>query len=136
MSSHRSSYPRFSQDESAYRCVQRMETDLSSRRFSYIPTNQIRQIYSYLKPGDIVAIATDIPGLDVTHTGLIYRNSNGGIGLIHAAPGSGVKLSPDLQTYMNQAENAIGIVVARSMKPGLRLTERTTTNLPNAAQGD
>jgi hypothetical protein len=66
-----------------------------------------------LKPGDIVAIATDLPGLDVTHTGFVYRNPDGSVGLIHAAPGSGVKISRDLQTYTERVEHAIGILVAR-----------------------
>jgi hypothetical protein len=117
MSDHRSSYPRLVKDNATYRCIQQIEAKLDPFTLSYIPTERIHQIYSRLRPGDIVAIATDIPGLDVTHTGLVYRSGNGAIGLIHAAPNSGVKISPDLQAYVSRVDNAIGILVARSTDP-------------------
>jgi hypothetical protein len=54
--------------------------------------------------------------LDVTHVGLVYRD-RGQVGLIHAAPGSGVKLSPDLERYVSRVEDSIGIMVARPVEP-------------------
>ncbi|UBF24548.1 DUF1460 domain-containing protein [Kovacikia minuta CCNUW1] len=117
MSNHRSSYPRLMNDEATYQCVRQMETRLQSLTLSYIPTNRIHRIYAYLKPGDIVAIATNTAGLDVTHTGLVYRGVNGDTGLIHAVPKRGVKISPDLQTYVSQVDAAIGILVARVVDP-------------------
>jgi hypothetical protein len=123
MSTHRSSYPPIAHDDTTYRCVQQMESSLNPFTIHYIPESEISQIYSRLKPGDVVAIATDIPGLDVTHTGLVYRNSDGSIGLIHAAPGSGVKVSPDLQRYVSQVGNQIGILVTRPIDPRSRLSK-------------
>ncbi|QZZ20481.1 DUF1460 domain-containing protein [Leptothermofonsia sichuanensis E412] len=117
MSSHRHSYPRLVNDEDAYRCVRQMEANLNPTTISYIPHSQIRYHYAQLKPGDIVAIATDIPGLDVTHTGLVYRNADGSKGLIHATPGDGVRVSPDLQTYINRVDHRLGILVARPVDP-------------------
>ncbi|WP_421657048.1 N-acetylmuramoyl-L-alanine amidase-like domain-containing protein [Leptothermofonsia sp. ETS-13] len=116
MSTHRSSYPRLVND-ATYRCVQQMESSLNPLTLYYIPQSQIRQYYAQLQPGDIVAIATDIPGLDVTHTGLVYRNEDGSLGLIHAAPNSGVKVSHDLQHYVSNVESRIGILVARPTDP-------------------
>ncbi len=116
MSTHRSSYPQLV-DDSTYRCVQQMESSLNPLTLDYIPQSQIRQHYAQLRPGDIVAIATDIPGLDVTHTGLVYRHEDGSLGLIHAAPDSGVKISPDLQSYVSNVENRIGVLVARPTDP-------------------
>lgn len=113
MSTHWRNYPKLVKSETEHRCIERMEAKLNSRQIDYIPTARIRQVYDRLQPGDIVAIATRIPGLDVTHTGLVYRSSNGEMGLIHAAPGSGVKISADLQTYVSRVEDAIGILVAR-----------------------
>jgi hypothetical protein len=81
------------------------------REIYYIPTDQIQSHYAELQAGDIIAIATSVPGLDVTHTGFVYRSSQG-LGLIHAAP-SGVKISADLQTYVSRVEAAIGIIVVR-----------------------
>lgn len=113
MSQHRSSYPQMIQDETTYQCIVGVETDLAKSTVNYLPKNQIKSVYSQLKPGDIVAVATDVKGLDVTHTGLVYRNADGNIGLIHASPAGEVTVAYDLHRYISRVESAIGIVVAR-----------------------
>lgn len=126
MSQHRSSYPQMRQDEATYQCIVNIETDLAKSTVNYIPKNQIKNIYSDLKPGDIVAVATDVKGLDVTHTGLVYRNADGNLGLIHASPAGQVVVAYDLHRYIGRVESAIGIVVARAIDPrqnGVRLNE-------------
>jgi hypothetical protein len=115
MTQHRSLYPALA-DNAAYACLQRVETALNGQRHSYLPTAAIRSQYNQLKAGDIVAVATRVRGLDVTHVGLVYRDQ-GQVGLIHAAPGAGVKLSPDLERYVSRVEDSIGIMVARPIEP-------------------
>ncbi|UNU25907.1 N-acetylmuramoyl-L-alanine amidase-like domain-containing protein [Microcoleus vaginatus] len=117
MSQHRSSYPQMVKDEATYQCIVSQEADLAKTTVNYIPTNQIKRVYSQLKPGDIVAVATDVKGLDVTHTGLVYRNADGNMGLIHASPAGEVTVAYDLQRYISRVESAIGIVVARAKTP-------------------
>jgi len=117
MSQHRSSYPQMVKDEANYQCIVSQEADLAKTTVNYIPTNQIKSLYSQLKPGDIVAVATDVKGLDVTHTGLVYRNADGNMGLIHASPAGEVTVAYDLHRYISRAESAIGIVVARAIDP-------------------
>ena len=125
MGNHRGSYPQLKAD-SQYNCIRNVEQRLNrsisdslnrelafNPPFGYIPTAQIRSQYAQLQAGDIVAIATSIGGLDVTHTGLVYRHSNGNLGLIHAAPNAGVILASDLQTYIERVDSAIGIIVTR-----------------------
>ena len=114
MSQHRSSYPQMVKDEATYQCIVGIEAELAKTTVNYIPTNGIKSIYSQLKPGDIVAVATDVKGLDVTHTGLVYRNADGNMGLIHASPAGQVTVAYDLHRYINRVESAIGIVVARA----------------------
>ncbi len=117
MSQHRSSYPQMSKDETTYQCIVNIEADLAKSTVNYIPENRIKSIYSQLKPGDIVAVATAVKGLDVTHTGLVYRNRDGNIGLIHASPAGQVTVAYDLHRYISRVESAIGIVVARAIDP-------------------
>ncbi len=117
MSQHRSSYPQMIKDETTYQCIVNIEADLAKSTVNYIPENRIKSIYSELKPGDIVAVATDVKGLDVTHTGLVYRNRDGNIGLIHASPAGQVTVAYDLHRYISRVESAIGIVVARPIDP-------------------
>ena len=117
MSQHRSSYPQMVKDEATYHCIVSQEADLAKTTVNYIPTNRIKSVYSQLKPGDIVAVATDVKGLDVTHTGLVYRNADGNMGLIHASPAGEVTVAYDLHRYIRRVESAIGIVVARAKTP-------------------
>ncbi|WP_424408323.1 N-acetylmuramoyl-L-alanine amidase-like domain-containing protein [Microcoleus sp.] len=120
MSQHRSSYPQMVKDEATYQCIVNQEADLAKTAVNYIPTNRIKSIYSQLKPGDIIAVATDVKGLDVTHTGFVYRNADGNLGLIHASPAGAVTVAYDLQRYISRVESAIGIVVARAIDPRSR----------------
>jgi Protein of unknown function (DUF1460) len=117
MTRHRSSYPQMANNESTYQCIVGMEADLAKVSVNYLPTNRIKSAYSQLQPGDIVAVATDIKGLDVTHTGFVYRTAGGNIGLIHASPAGEVTVARDLYRYISRVESAIGIVVARPKRP-------------------
>ena len=114
MSSHWRKYSRMKNNETNHQCILAMEKEIASqsKQLRYIPLNKIRSIYSLLKSGDIVAVTTDIDGLDATHTGLVYLTSDG-IGLIHASPSGKVTISPDLQRYVKRVDHAIGIMIAR-----------------------
>ena len=117
MSEHRQSYPRFATNDSLFKGIQMMERDLADLEIFHIPQNDIRTVYDRLQPGDIIATSTDIKGLDVTHTGLAFAHDDGGIGFLHASTSGGVKVSPDLQGYIQNNKVQIGIVVARPVDP-------------------
>jgi len=116
MSSNWQKYPRLKNSEANYQCIlameKRMEFATQSKQLRYIPSKKIRSLYPLLKAGDIIAVTTDIKGLDATHTGLVYPTPSG-IGFIHASPSGKVKISPDLQRYVEGVDRAIGIMVAR-----------------------
>ena len=117
MSTHWKTSPQPVRNDANYQCLVEMEAHLDGVNINYIPTHQIRRVYSQLQPGDIVAVATDIAGLDVTHTGLVYRHPDGNMGFIHASPAGRVTISRDLQRYVGHVEHAIGILVARPIDP-------------------
>jgi hypothetical protein len=117
MTTHRQSSPQLVSDNATFQCIVQQETQLDRLTIDYIPTNQIRHLYSQLQPGDIIAVATNIPGLDVTHTGLVYRQPNGTIGFIHASPAGQVTIARDLERYISRVDRAIGILVARPTDP-------------------
>ncbi|NEP90118.1 MAG: DUF1460 domain-containing protein [Okeania sp. SIO2C2] len=117
MSKNRFKYPQIARNDANYQCIVSMEDSISKLKINYIPYYKISTVYSQLKAGDIVAVATEINGLDVTHTGLVYRNSDGNIGLIHASPAGKVTVAYDLERYIWNVESAIGILVARPVDP-------------------
>ena len=117
MSKNRWKYPNIARNNTNYQCIVSMEDSISQLKINYIPYYKISSVYSQLKPGDIIAIATKIKGLDVTHTGLVYANSDGNIGLIHASPAGKVTVAYDLERYIWNVESAIGVLVARPVDP-------------------
>lgn len=124
MSSHWQSYPRITSSEVNYQCIAAMEKNIGRIGIEYIPIDRIGNAYSKLQPGDIIAIATAVPGLDTTHTGLVYRIPNGNIGLIHASPSGSVRISSDLQNFVANVEDSIGIMVARPIDPRKQAVKR------------
>ena len=117
MTSHRDAYPQLVDNDENYRCIAGIEADLSPAELTYIPTSEIRGIYSELQAGDIVAIATSVPGLDVSHTSFIHMSEDGNVGVIHSDI-YGVQIEPDLQQFIERAPNSIGIIIARPTNPG------------------
>jgi hypothetical protein len=116
MSENRRLYPQL-KSPGNYDCIQQVERQLESLSLTYIPTAKIKAIYPQLQAGDIIGVVTNIAGLDTTHTGLVYRFSDGKIGLIHASPAGQVTIAPDLQKYIIKVDKAIGIFVARPVDP-------------------
>jgi hypothetical protein len=116
MTEHRQSYPRFASNDSLFTCVREVEERLARQDYYYVPQERIRAAYGGLRAGDIVALVTNIKGLDVVHTGLVYDAGDAGKGLLHASTSGGVMVSPDLQEYVQNIRTQIGIVVARPVK--------------------
>jgi len=117
MSTHRSAYDRFATNDSLYACIRATEDSIRARRrrrsVRYVPQDSIRAVYDQLRAGDLVAVATSVEGLDISHTGLVYAHEDGSRGLLHASLDAGVTVSPDLQRYVQTIDHHIGIVVAR-----------------------
>ncbi len=115
MTNHRESYPHLT-DDSLFAGIQEMEVRLKDFQMYYIPQARISTVYPDLQAGDIIALATDITGLDVSHTGMVFKHDDGLIGLLHASTANGVIVSPDLQAYVENNKRQIGIVVARPLE--------------------
>ncbi|BBC25154.1 N-acetylmuramoyl-L-alanine amidase-like domain-containing protein [Pseudanabaena sp. ABRG5-3] len=120
MSSHWQKYPRLKNSKANYQCIlameKRMELEMRSQPLRYIPSRKIHSIYPLLKSGDIIAVVTDLKGLDTTHTGLVYLTAKD-TSFIHASPSGKVKIAPDLQRYVERVDHAIGIMVVRPINP-------------------
>lgn len=116
MSTHRDAYPRFATNDSLWACVRDMEAQLHGETVHHVPQDRIQDAYDRLQTGDIIAIATSIDGLDVAHTGLVYKQDER-VGLLHASLSGHVEVSPDLQRYVQNNDHQIGIVVARPLAP-------------------
>ena len=115
MSVHPESY-RQMRDSTLIPVIAEQEREISAREMYFIPKTKIAEIEDKLIDGDIVAITTEIDGLDVSHTALLIRK-NGRVHILHASSAAGkVIISEEtLENYMMNNKRATGIMVARPL---------------------
>ncbi|MCK0144233.1 DUF1460 domain-containing protein [Arenibacter sp. F26102] len=116
MSTHRELYP-FLKDADNYEKIQASEQFLKSQSICILPQDQIKANEHLIQSGDIIALTTSIKGLDITHTGIASRESDGRIHLLHASTGSmEVEVSKlPLTEYLKGIKSNTGIMVARPL---------------------
>ncbi|MBW3571543.1 MAG: DUF1460 domain-containing protein [Gemmatimonadetes bacterium] len=117
MSEHRGSYPAL-RDDATFAAIGQMERALDCCPRNLIPRARIPEITERLQTGDVLAFATGIAGLDVTHTGFAYRDAAGVMRVLHAPLSGGVvQVSPGTVTdYVNGLRGATGILAARPLR--------------------
>lgn len=113
MTSHVKSYKQLG-DKANLDNIRTAEEAINSRYMYYIPKNDIHKAYDSMQTGDIIATTTKIDGLDVTHTGYVYKEG-GGTYFMHA---SSVKKQViisemELEEYILSDSKKTGIMVAR-----------------------
>ncbi|HEX6372467.1 MAG TPA: N-acetylmuramoyl-L-alanine amidase-like domain-containing protein [Longimicrobium sp.] len=117
MSGHRGSYPAL-RDDATFAAIVEMERSLDCCPRNLIPRDRIPGITERLETGDVLAFATGIAGLDVTHTGFAYRGRDGVMRVLHAPLSGGVvQVSPGtVADYVDGLRNATGILAARPLR--------------------
>lgn len=114
MTGHAASYPAL-QDSSTFVTIQLVEARLNSGTARYvIPKAAIGAVVNGIRDGDIIAAASTVDGLDVSHTGFaIWKD--GQLHLLHAPlTGSPVEVSPlPLAERIQAISSQWGIMVAR-----------------------
>ena len=116
MSEHRGSYPALA-DDGVLREIAAMERSLDGRPRRVIPTARIPEVSDRIETGDVLAFATAIPGLDVTHAAFAYRDAGGVLRVLHAPlSGGAVEVTrATLPEYVAAIRRATGILVARPL---------------------
>jgi hypothetical protein len=114
MTEHRTSYVAL-EDEEAFRKIGTIERSLDGHPRLVVPTARIPEVANRIQSGDILAFATSIPGLDVTHAAFAYRDSAGVLRVLHAPLSGGVVevTRSTLPEYVAAIKRATGILVAR-----------------------
>ncbi len=77
MTSNPSYYKQLSAHPELIEKMKSQEATINKRAMTFIPMNKIAAVEPLLKTGDIVGICTRLPGLDITHTGLVIRDAQG-----------------------------------------------------------
>ena len=116
MTEHRSSYPALA-NNAVFRQIGAMERRLDSHRRYMIPTDQIPRVEDRIESGDVLAFATSLAGLDVSHAAFAYRDNGGVLRVLHAPlSGGAVEVTKvTLPEYVANIRRATGILVARPL---------------------
>jgi hypothetical protein len=117
MTEHRPSYPALA-DNGVFREIGTMERTISQHPRRVIPTKRIPEVVHRIETGDVLAFATEIPGLDVTHAAFAYRDGDGTLRVLHAPLSGGVVevTRATLPEYVAAIRGSTGILVARPLR--------------------
>ena len=116
MTTHTSSYKQLEGNSEYINEMESVEANMNKRALYYIRKNDVDEYYDKLQTGDIIATTTNIDGLDVTHTGFIYKE-DGKTKFMHASITKGeiVISKEELKEYLKGNKKQTGIIVARPL---------------------
>ncbi len=124
MSEHSTAYPALKGNRKNIADIRRVEEVINERDRYWVPKRFIGETEKNLQTGDILGITTTIAGLDVSHTGLCYRDDQEKLRLLHASlTKKKVVLDTDINSYLALNSKQTGIIVARPVPPVLSLAE-------------
>lgn len=115
MSTHPDLYPQLTANPVLINEIKQIEIQVSATPFSFIPKEKIAAYEDEILDGDIVALVTKIPGLDVSHVGILFKK-DGRVFLLHASL-SGGKVETTkvpLADYLKDSKNTTGIFIVRA----------------------
>lgn len=112
MSTHRGAYKHLKGEEN-FKEIQRIESVLSPIIYE-LPKASVKYSEDILRHGDIVGLVTKIKGLDMSHTGFVYK-IDGVSHLLHASSkNQKIEISEvTLHEYLKRLKTTTGIVVYR-----------------------
>lgn len=100
--------------------MEHYEDRINSRKMHFIPMEKVAGIEHLLQTGDIIGVTTEIPGLDIIHTGLIHKSEDGIAHFLDASSSPSrmkVTLEGSLHTAIRWSHLNSGIMVARPLDP-------------------
>jgi hypothetical protein len=118
MSTHPDSYRQLTDHPEFIKVIEAQEAAINKRPLFHLPKEAVKRAATKIHNGDILAITTDIPGMDVSHTGVaIWQDKQ--LHLLHAPiTGSKVQITEKpLSEYLAASPKRLGIMVARPLEP-------------------
>lgn len=117
MTSNTDRYKQLRGDIKAIDFMKKKEREITARKHFFIKASNIDKLSHELSTGDMVCYVTTIPGIDISHVGIVIKDSKGKIGFIHASS-SAKKVVIDNKTvaeYVMQSKKNIGVIFVRPL---------------------
>ena len=119
MSNHPDSYKRLKHNPELIPVIKKQEKELSNREYYFIPKDKVASIEDKIQNGDLIAVTSNVKGLDINHVGIAVRLNDHRIHLMHA-PNAGYKVQItklDLSDYLINIKKNTGIIILRANNP-------------------
>ena len=116
MSTHPDSYPQLKDNKDFVQKLKKKEAEISARKMYFLPKEKLAEYESQLRDGDIVGLTTSVPGLDITHVGIIVHVGDR-VHLMHASSNEMKVIISEqpLEEYLKGRNSVTGIMVARPL---------------------
>lgn len=117
MSTHINAYKQLRSNSKFVDEMVKIEEEISSRNYFYIPQEDISKVENKIQSGDIIGITTSVEGMDIAHTGIALRMDDGRIHFMHAPiVGHKVQITEKpLADYIKDNKKQTGIMVLRAI---------------------
>lgn len=114
MSTNFDKYRQLKGNEDLTNKIKGIEQTINHRKYYFIPTEKIEKVKNRLKSGDMVGFVTTIPGIDISHVGIIYKEGER-LTFYHASSSlkKVVLHQGTLYDYVKSTGKNTGIVVSR-----------------------
>jgi len=95
--------------------IKSVEDEVNNRTYYYVPKDEVKNIENKIQNGDLIAITTNLKGLDIGHVGVAVKEKTGRIHFMHAPlVGAKVQISEDpLPDYLAKINKHTGIIILR-----------------------
>ena len=119
MSTHPESYKQLEENPDFIPIIKKQEQEISLREYYFIPKEKLESKEEQIQNGDLIAITTNVAGLDIGHVGIAVRMEDNRIHILHA-PDIGYKVQISdlpLFEYLKKLKKDTGIIILRPQEP-------------------
>lgn len=124
MSARPKNYPQLVAHPDMVPVLHKLEDEINARNaasMKYIPMANLPGVESLLQTGDVVGVCTTDPGIDIAHTGLVYRD-DAGVPHFMDASSSKKRMKVTIETgpiskALNWSPKLTGAMFARPLEP-------------------
>ncbi len=119
MSTHPEDYKQLKENPKFITVIEKQEAKINKRTYYFIPKNKVAKVEAKIHNGDLIAITSNLKGLDINHVGIAVKMKDGRIHFMHAPDvGYNVQITSEpLADYLMKFKKDTGIMVLRALEP-------------------
>jgi hypothetical protein len=102
--------------------IREFESEINGRSLKFLPLDHIAAAEPLLQTGDIVGVCTTQEGIDIAHTGIVYKDADGRAHFMDASSkktNMKVTLEPEFAGAFRWSHRLTGVMIARPLEPHL-----------------